>query len=197
MHSAIALKNWKSPPPLSPFLDSLKESVLVHSYLPSLEMLTDVDSEGGQRHPSHPGACQPGPQWSLVGFQERGLFKWKLSEKRELGRRGVRAARVSAPWKGGGITAALSLLGVSSLRALKTRGDSSSLVFIFPQGSQQEIILALDPHHSSFIFHSNNTPRHLLCTTRPWARCGSCRDEGKPSCLRGAPSLGWERQLYP
>lgn len=50
---------------------------------PSLEMLTDVsvDSEDGQSHLSHPGECQPGLQWSLVGFQERGLFKWKLSEK--------------------------------------------------------------------------------------------------------------------
>lgn len=55
---------------------------------PGLEMLTDVDREGGQRHPAHPGECQPGPQWPLVGSQEKGVFRWKLSEKRELGRRG-------------------------------------------------------------------------------------------------------------
>lgn len=69
-------------------------------------MLTDVGSEGGQRHPTNPSrGVSAGIQESPVGFQEKGLLRWKLSEKqgvRQERRRceGPEAARAGAPGKG-------------------------------------------------------------------------------------------------
>lgn len=107
-----------------------------------------------EKHPTHLGKPHPGPWWSEEDFCKEELFPWKPSEEQELakggGGGGAKALRqpelVFLERKGGPFQPNF-LSELTKWKDLNIRAWDD-IVFVFPQGSGQEILNNFDLQYS-------------------------------------------------